>query len=385
MKASVLAVASLGSWLVACSEEGAGGTSNDGVSNDGGSDDGGSAGAEGGHGRIAVTADFLARSLSVMDYDALVNGAQTRDEALLDTIDLSAYSPGPLETELTPDGETALVSVSPGFFDGVVGGLAGIDGVPSEAGTFLFVDLDSRSVTELDVGPKPMGIAVSPDGATAYVACFGSDHVAIVDVASRAVRDRVVVGGGPEQIALDASGELGAVNAASDGTVRVFRTADPAGSLSVPVAVSGDPSGVAFVEGTSLLVVANSLNQPNYTVLDVSDPATPVLVEQSEPTGGVPYGATAIPGTKKVVLSITQFASQKLLSLDFATTPAKTVELAAPVRGFILGFAVGPDGTRGLSGVAGDNRLLVIDLDQSTARAIPWLAAEGPTYVAIAR
>ena len=381
--ATLIAVLAVGCSGDDESSGGGGGEAGGGAAGAAGAGGQGGAGGAGAPERIAVTADFLNGSLSVLDYDAVVAGAATRDEALHDTIDLSAFSPGPLEVELTPDGTTALVSISPGFFDGPVGGLAGITGVPSEDGAFVIVDLESHETTEVLTGPKPMGIAVSPDGKRAYVANFGTDTLSIVDIEARALIENVTVGAGPEQVALDEAGALGIVNAAGDGTVRVFETSDVAGTLSAPVAVSDDPSGVAFVPGTSKAVVANSVNRPNYTVLDVSTPSAPVIVEESDPPGGVPYGASALPGTQSVMLTVTTFVAIRFVRVDLTADPSTTEQLDVAVPGFPLGIAFGP--THGLAGAPGANVLVVIDLTNNSARTIPWLDSAGPSYVAIER
>jgi len=114
-------------------------------------DDTGTTAAEPFEGRLVVTADWLGRSLSLLDYDALVAGATTRDEMLVGTIDLSAWAPGPLELEITPDGRLAVVSISPGFFDGFVGNAIGA-GDPESDGTLLVVDLEAREVVAELVG-----------------------------------------------------------------------------------------------------------------------------------------------------------------------------------------------------------------------------------------
>ena len=57
----------------------------------------------------------------VLDYDKLVDGESDAAAAIMRTIDLSDWEPGPIELELTPDGSTAVVSVGPAFFDGQPG------------------------------------------------------------------------------------------------------------------------------------------------------------------------------------------------------------------------------------------------------------------------
>jgi YVTN family beta-propeller protein len=59
-----------------------------------------------------------------------------------------------------------------------------------------------RPVWSVEVGTRPWGIAVSRDGGTLYTANGPSNDVAIVDVASRAVRARVAAGASPWGVAL---------------------------------------------------------------------------------------------------------------------------------------------------------------------------------------
>jgi hypothetical protein len=350
--------------------------------------------------RVVVTADWRSGSLSVLDEAALLAGATTREAALWKTIDVSAYAPGPLEVELTPDGATAVVAISPGFFDGFVGGLAGLDPNVPAGGGLLFVDLDTSVVTPVELCPPPgpcqvpMGIAISPDGQRVFTADYGTAAargrtVTVVDRALDTV-EVVDVGSGPEQIDLSADGTLGIVNLAGDGAVVVFQTADVAGTLSAPVAIGDDPSGVLFLDGTSLAVVANSQGEPEAVLLDVSDPAAPVVLDTwSDKTGlRFPYGVTRVPGQDRVLLPITNFESIVLVSLEVSPAGfgAATPRTVATTKAFPLNVVT--DGTSVIVPAPGDARvggdaLLVGELaGTGPLTAIPWLAADGPTYVA---
>ena len=74
--------------------------------------------------RRLITADWLDRRVTVLDYDDFVLQGQSRAEALISEIDLSAYAPGPLELAVTPDGRRAVIAVGPGFFQGGGGACA---------------------------------------------------------------------------------------------------------------------------------------------------------------------------------------------------------------------------------------------------------------------
>lgn len=338
--------------------------------------------------RWIVTADFTAQTLTLVDYDALAAGERDPAALVVDTIDLSAYAPGALEIEIAPDGHTALVSISPGFYDSIVGQTLGLGELTLD-GTLLVVDLDTRMITaELQTAHVPMGFAFLPDGSRAYSANFGhtdapGSTMSILDMDALMVLEDVEVGPGPEQVAIDEAGVLGILNVDGTDSVRVFQTNDPAGTLSEPLVVADDPSGVAFVPGMALAVVANSLSPSSWAVVDVSDPAMPVIRDEGAPPGGFPYGVTAVPGTSDVLVTIANDATT-FLRIDAGADPSAIVwQLdVAGVRSFPLGIAVDVESGLALSGAAGADSLLVVPLDGSAADVIPWVAP-GPSYVAI--
>lgn len=338
--------------------------------------------------RWIVTADFLAQTLSLVDYDALVAGERDAEILVVDTIDLSMYPPGALEIEIAPDGHTALVSISPGFYDSIVGQTLGFGELVLD-GTLLVVDLDTREiVAELAPAHVPMGFAFLPDGSRAFSANFGHTDVpgstmSIIDMATLEVIEDIEVGPNPEQIAIDEAGALGILNVDGTDSVRVFETADPAGTLSDPLEVADDPSGVAFVSGMPLAVVANSLSPSSWAVVDVSDPAAPVIRDEGAPPGGFPYGVTAIPGTSDVLMTVANDATT-YMRIAAGPDPSEVVwQLVADgQRSFPLGIAVDVASGLALSGATGADALIVLQLDGSSIESIPWVAP-GPAYVAI--
>lgn len=368
---------------VACEEDGA----TDGEGDDtAASADSTSTGA--GPRRWVVTADFLAGTLSLLDYDALVAGVRDRDALLVDTIDLSAYAPGPIEVEIAPDGHTALVSISPGFFDTFVGQAIGITDIEL-TGTALVVDLDTREiVTELQTPHVPLGFVFTPDGTRALSANFGfsgatGSTVSIIDLATLEIVENLEVGGGPEQLSVDETGELVIVNVDELDAIRVFALSDPSGTLSEPVVTADDPSGVAFVPGTSLAMVANSLGDNGWSIIDVSDPSAPVVVDTTISVPGFPYGATWVPGSTDVLMTLASDPNTTIVRLDPTTTPASIVWMQdAPLRSFPLGIAVDVDAGIGVFGAVGGDALGIVPLDGGAIESIPW-PSPGPSYVAI--
>ena len=60
----------------------------------------------------------------------------------------------------------------------------------------------NQHVGSVEVGERPWGIAISPDGTTLFTANGTSDDVSFVDVASRTVKARIKVGKRPWGVAL---------------------------------------------------------------------------------------------------------------------------------------------------------------------------------------
>lgn len=335
--------------------------------------------------RLVVTADWMARSLTLLGLERTLDPGCTAADARVGTIDLAAHAPGPIQLEIAPDGRTALVAVGPGFFEGAGGALVGSPD-PELDGALLVVDLIDRAVVaEIPTTHVPMGLAIAPDGARAYVAGFGhggapGSTLAIIDLPARTLIEEIEVGPLPEQVALDADGALGAVSLAGSSGVRVFRTSDVAGSLSAEITTGRDPSDLAFVPGTTLLVVASSM-AATFSVIDVADPAAPIVLDSPRVTGGVPYGATSIPGTTEVLL--TTSIREQLLRVDARSPDAAPRRYPLEGGAFLLGVAVTADGRTALAAHPRSHTLSIVDLESGATHAIVLSDAPGPTYVAI--
>ena len=357
---------------------------------------GGSAGAGGlaGSGggtqdiRLVVTADWLNKTLTLFDYAILTDGESDAGEAVVRTIDLSAFEPGPLELELTPDGQSAVVAVGPGFFDGdgVTNGLIGSPDVPA-GGALLIVDLESGDAVEVETTHVPMGIAIAPDGSLAYTANYGTldepgNTLSVIDIARAEVVEELSVGGRPEQVVLSPNGRLGAVNVAgANGGVHVFETADPSATLSPLLPTGNDPSDLTFLDDSTRVVVANSFGF-DLSLVDTSDPSAPILIGNFPIGGGVPYGVTYMPSRQQVLAPAG--TGMNLVTVDVdgdRLVPAEPDAIAGGA--FPLTAAV--DGTDSFAFVAhiADQSLSVIDLGSGTVRVLTWLDEPGPSYTAV--
>ena len=85
--------------------------------------------------------------------------------------------------KLTPDGRFALVS-------------------DLEGGDLVVLDTAARKeVKRLPLGRMPEGILIPPDGARAYVAVNGDNHVAVIDLKTWQVTSKISTGTGPDGMA----------------------------------------------------------------------------------------------------------------------------------------------------------------------------------------
>lgn len=351
---------------------------------------GGTAGAGGDSGaRLVVTADWLNQSLTLLDYDKLVDGQSDAEASIIGEIDLSDWGPGPVEVEITPDGKTAVVSVGPAFFDT----LPALVGNPeiTPGGTLLIVDLESGQAEQVQTEDVPLGIAISPDGTTAYTANYGTsdargDSLSIIDIAGRRVIEEVNVGSGPEQVALSADGSLGIVNVVSGRGVRLFETADVAGTLSDVVETGSDPSDVSFLDGNDRAVTANSFSF-DVTLLDTSNPSSPTVLNRTALGTGVPYGVTYVPARDEVLAPAAATGTDLPTYLVTFTRDADTLNPSLPLElpgdNFPLTATADSSGDFAFVAHIVDHKLTIIELDTGDTRSIEWLTESGPSYVAV--
>lgn len=124
----------------------------------------------------------------------------------------------------------------------------------------------SAAATRIPTCVAPHGMVLSrPDGATAYVACYGEDAIAVVDLEGKVVKDRVVVGSnaegfgdpvyGPYSIVASPGGGLLAVGNTVSKDVRFFDTSTSKMAPDLSLSTQGAPYFPAWLEGEAKLAV----------------------------------------------------------------------------------------------------------------------------------
>jgi YVTN family beta-propeller protein len=95
----------------------------------------------------------------------------------------------------------------------------------------------AKNPTDITVGTSPFGVAITPDGTTAYVANSGSGSVSTIDVATRTKNPTdITVGAGPGTVAITPC-HLGAVVGTDGRTITVTGSAfTPSATLTLSIA-----------------------------------------------------------------------------------------------------------------------------------------------------
>lgn len=236
----------------------------------------------------------------------------------------------PLGVAVTPDGKTAYVA-SLGL------------------GTVSVVDAASHKVTATvtaSAADAVWGLALAPDGSMLYAAVQGGTQtsagsVAIIATASNKVVDQVPVGVGPVYLAASADGSRVYVANQSDNTVSVLDTASR--KIVATIAVGSAPTGIAVTPDGGTVYVAD---QAGNTV-SVIDTATETRTAKIA-VGRGPYGVAFAPdGAKAYVTNHTDG------TVSVIGVAAGSVTSTIPVGIGPFGVAVTPDGSRAYVGDTG--------------------------------
>ncbi|HKU39896.1 MAG TPA: hypothetical protein VJR89_17170 [Polyangiales bacterium] len=340
----------------------------------GGGGAGGAAPTEPAKPRRAVSADFLEQTLSIVDVDKLKEGGK-RSDALIGKVDLSMFLPGPLAVAVTPDGKTAVVSISGGWL-GLVGAM-----VPAGDGTLVFVDLEKRTVIgDLNTGRNPMGIAITKDGKHAFVGQMSDTYMAYVDIEKRTY-ERISTGNSwNEELAIDDTGMVGALTTGIAGDAMTFSIASPSMTKGQTRGLTGDAGGVAFFPGTLFAFVvqaptALTQNTGGYNVIDASNPAAPKMTDNVRVTNDmrIAYPVTSVPNRKSVVYPSTEGGKLNLIEMALENGKAKQVQKleAGAASTLAYGLSSSAEGLV-LAACGTDHNVYVADLATGKAFTVPW-------------
>ncbi|WP_022721089.1 beta-propeller fold lactonase family protein [Rhodopseudomonas sp. B29] len=217
-------------------------------------------------GKMALVANRGDNTISVLS----VNGTDVKVTGSV------AMPDAPASVAFTPDGKRALVARFPGNKISV-----------------LDIDGGKASYNKVDIvaGPWPYNVAVTPNGKLALTSDNGNagasdgsvDTASVIDLEAKPPRaiDRVVVGDGPEGLAISPKGDLAVSVILRGSNMKNMFFYKPNGSISVlkidgnkvtktqDIEVGGLPEAAAFTPDGKYILVGNYLSQ-DFSILKVN-------------------------------------------------------------------------------------------------------------------
>src|SRR6266404_1294948 len=139
-------------------------------------------------------------------------------------------------------------------------------------------------VATLPMGSPAWGVASTPSGAAAYVTNPGSNSVSVINTATNTVVASVAVGCGPTSVAITPNGAFAYVTNSCDSTVSVINTAT--NTVVATVAVGSQPQNIAITPDGSFAYPSNFLTG-NLSVIDTT---SNTVVDTVQAAGTEPLG-----------------------------------------------------------------------------------------------
>jgi YVTN family beta-propeller protein len=217
---------------------------------------------------------------------------------------------------LTPDGSTAYIA---------------------ETGQYYVIadNLVTKTETQIEVGPYPNDIAVSPSGNVVYATVTGGDtgpggsnEVAVIDPATNTVTGDITVGTAPRQVVFSPDGSTAYVttetgiyeiDTATSHVVRVIP--DPAGPQGIAVSPDGSTLYVTNNDAGTLLTIDAATGKITGSVAAGAEPESVAVT----PNGSTLYVADMDSDSVSVInaatLKVTGTVSVGRLPMSVAVTP----------------------------------------------------------------
>jgi YVTN family beta-propeller protein len=279
-------------------------------------------------------------------------------------VDLATQAPG-AEVPLPGGGEGAPsdVAISPNGATAWVPNLAAENVVP--------IDVASNTAGTPVALPEPYGVAISPDGSRVYVSDRGGAVYAIDTATNTIIAGPIAVGNEPVALAVTPDGSRVYVANRGDDTVDVIDTATNT-VVAGPIAVGNNPEGLAVTpNGSRVYVVDSGLSEDVRAI----DTATNTVVATIPSVEGRAI-AISPDGTRAYAVGI-----EKTTPIALAPNTAD-----APIAGgdFLSDVAILPNGSTAYVVSSGNvtSGLLPIDLAANTASSV-FPVGDQPEAIAI--
>ena len=165
----------------------------------------------------------------------------------------------------------------------------------------------------------PEQIAVSPDGATLYVASEDTGRVMFMDARRGVVRATLVVGGEPEGLAASPDGKLVYATSEEDSTIAVIDAVQP--RVLTRIAVGKRPRSIAFLRSARAFVPGE--NDASLSVIDVATSKVARRVDDRRRNGAADGRGSVACGRRGVRHDRARRKARQLRRGDAGRRPAK--------------------------------------------------------------
>ena len=214
----------------------------------------------------------------------------TSGPSISTTITLNAspdpYS-APYTVAMSPDGANAYVANY------------GPPGDPGYAGTIVWViNISSYGVTKIHGFSRPSGIVIHPSAPKGYVTNSGSNTVSVINTTTDLISATLTVGNVPTGVAITPDGSKLYVTNYEDGTVSVVNTTTNTASATIPVGSTYGPFGVTITADGLAAYVVNQSSGDIYVIDTVTDAVTATIADAGE---GPDYLAFSSDGSRAYV------------------------------------------------------------------------------------
>jgi len=264
----------------------------------------------------------------------------------------------PMGIAITPDGKTAYV-------------------VNAGEGTVSVVDTaTSTTVKTIKVGTRPFAIAITPDGRKAYVANFTSGDVSVIDTATNtASQTPIDVGNEPDAIAITPDGRTAYVANYRDDEISVLSTATDS-EVGERIKVGDGPSSIAITPDGRTAYVSNEIEGTVSALDTASSTVSGARIE----VGDAPFAIAVTPDGQRAYVA--NLHSDDVSAID--TSDNTIVASSIPVGKQPLALAITPDGRSVYVVNAGSNDVSVIDTATNTEKPKTISVGNDPEGIAIA-
>jgi YVTN family beta-propeller protein len=281
----------------------------------------------------------------------------------------------PFGLAITPDGATAYANAQ-----------SGPEG--TEGGSISAINLGAGSPAAqiTSVGIAPVGIAITPNGKRAYFASRGSATVSMIDIATN------LVIGPPIKVGIEGESADRGVAITPDGSrVYVARFGDDLVSVidtatntlvGAPIPVGDGPRELAVTPDGKRIYVTDFNDSATGNSVSVIDTATNTVVGAPIPVGKNPRGIAITPDGSRAYVANNEDGTVSVI--DTATNTV--IGSPIPAGTNPVGVAVTPDGSRAL--VADESPApnnLIFPISTATDTALPSFPSggEAPAEIAV--